>query len=59
MSRILSKKVNRTPVRSPSPDIVNKNIITRTASPLTEAMSKLRMSKSSTSPLGRGFANNE
>lgn len=59
MSRILSKKVNRTPVRSPSPDYATKNIIVRTASPLTEALSKLRMSKSSKSPLGRGFSNTQ
>lgn len=59
MSRIISKKVNRTPVRSPSPDLANKNIIVRTASPLSDALSKLRMSKSSKIPLGRGFSNTE
>jgi hypothetical protein len=59
MSRFIAKNINKTPVRSPSPDIVNRNIIGRTASPINEAMTKLRISKSSKSPLGRGFLNNE
>ena len=41
MNRI-GGKINRAPVRSPSPDIANRNIITRTHSPITEALSKSR-----------------
>lgn len=59
MSRILSKKMNKTPARSPSPDLAHRNVIVRTASPLSGALEKLRMSKTSTGPLGRGFSTNE
>lgn len=30
MSRIINKTINRAPVRSPSPDVANRNIIKRT-----------------------------
>lgn len=59
MSRLVNRKVSRTPVRSPSPDIANSNIIVRTASPINEAISALRTAKSSRSPLGRSFMNTD
>ena len=42
MSRILNKRIDKMPIRSPSPDIANRHIITRTNSPINEAMAKLR-----------------
>ena len=38
-----SRKVNREPVRSPSPDISNKNIIANTMAPLAEVLSKSKV----------------
>ena len=37
MSRIINRKVNREPMRSPSPDTANKNIIASTTNPLNDA----------------------
>lgn len=59
MSKIPSKKINRTPLRSPSPDNVHKNINQRTASPINEALSNRRMAKSPKTLSGRSFMNNE
>lgn len=59
MSRFINRKVSQTPVRSPSPDIANSNIIVRTASPINEAISSMRAAKSSKHPIGRGFMNTD
>lgn len=59
MSRFINRKVSKTPVRSPSPDIASSNIIVRTASPINEAISALRTAKSSKHPMGRGFMNTD
>lgn len=58
MSRILSKKVNKTPARSPSPDLAHRNIIKVTPSPSEDSLMKMRISRTSKSPLGRGFSSN-
>ena len=54
MSRI-GTKINRTPVRSPSPDIANRNIISRTHSPIQEALNKSRRENSNKLPIGQSF----
>ena len=56
MNRI-NTKINRIPVRSPSPDIANRNIISRTHSPIEQALTKSRHDKSSKLPIGLGFPN--
>lgn len=59
MSRIATKRINRTPVRSPSPDVVHKNINVRTSSPINEVLMKERIAKLPKNPTGLGFMNTE
>ena len=56
MSRI-ANKLNKTPVRSPSPDTACKHIIQRTPSPINEVLTKSRKKFTLKSPMGSGFIN--
>lgn len=58
MSRLINK-INKMPVRSPSPDIANRNSIIRTSSPINEALTKSRLHRASKSPSGKTFFDNE
>jgi hypothetical protein len=47
MSRIINRKISRQPVRSPSPDIANKNIIASTLNPIDDPLVRGRLNNSS------------
>lgn len=54
----LGRKLNKTPIRSPSPDIANRHVIGRTPSPINDAINKSRKNLSNKIPLGKSFMNN-
>lgn len=56
MSRI-ANRLNKTPVRSPSPDTACRHIIQRTPSPINEILTKSRKKLTLRSPIGSGFIN--
>ncbi len=48
------RKITREPIRSPSPDIANKNIIANTKAPVAEILKKSRVSSYSNAALMQG-----
>lgn len=57
--RTANRKVNREPVRSPSPDIASKNKITNTMAPLSEVLKKSRINSHASMPLELGMSSIE
>lgn len=57
--RTANRKVNRQPVRSPSPDIASKNKITNTNAPLSEVLKKSRINSHASMPLELGMSSIE
>jgi hypothetical protein len=56
-SRFLNSRINRSPLRSPSPDIAHKNIITTTKSPTSEIHQKILNPKSTSSLYPQTYPN--
>ena len=59
MRSVANRRVNREPIRSPSPDIANKSIIVHTVPPVIEVLKKSRISSKSNLPNSASMSNVE